>query len=171
MTKASVRERLAVGPVRGLGSANEVARDAARNADVLKQLVEAAADSRAVVSIRAANALKKVQEAKPDLLAPYANKLVRCALVCEELRTRWNLTLVVGALPLKGRERKLGLELMFDALESNSAFLRAFALQGLANFAQDDAALRPRVREVIEHALDDASAAVRARAKKLHATL
>jgi hypothetical protein len=167
MTKGSVRERLAAGPVRGLGAANAVAAEAARNAVVLEQLVEAASDSRAVVSIRAANALKKVQDAKPELLVPHARKLARCALDCEELRTRWNLTLVVGALPLKGRERKLGVDLMFEALGSNSAFLRAFAITGLVNFSDGDEALTVRVRGVVKQALEDESAAVRARARKL----
>jgi HEAT repeat protein len=167
MTKATVRERLAAGPVRGLGAANAVAIEAAKNEQTLDQLVEAASDSRAVVSIRAANALKKVQDAKPELLIAHARKLVRCALDCEELRTRWNLTLVVGALPLKGRERKLGVDLMFEALASNSSFLRAFAMTGLVNFADGDEALRARVRGVVERGVEDESAAVRARARKL----
>lgn len=171
MTKLSVRERLAAAPVRGLGAAPAIAKEALRDGDVLKQLVEAASDSRAVVSMRAANALKRVQEARPEFLSPFAGKLVRCALECEELRTRWNLTLVVGALPLKGRERKLGVELMFEALADKSAFLRAFALTGLVNFAEGDAALQARVRPMLDRAAEDASAAVRARARKLAAAL
>lgn len=167
MTKASVRERLAAGPVRGLGAANAIAGEAARSAETLEQLVEAASDSRAVVSMRAANALKKVQSAKPEALIPHARKLVRCALDCEELRTRWNLTLVVGALPLKGREKKLGIDVMFEAMNSNSAFLRTFAMQGLVNFSDGDDTLRSRARAVVQQALQDDSAAVRARARKL----
>lgn len=167
MSRLTVRERLATPPVRGLGPANAIAVEATRDDATLKQLVEAASDSRAVVSIRAANALKKVQEKKPDLLAAYAGKLVRSALECEELRTRWNLTLVVGALPLRGRDRKLAIDLMFQALASPSGFLRTFAMQGLFQFADGDGTLKPRVRVVVEKALEDPSAAVRARARKL----
>ena len=167
MSQPTVRERLATPPVRGLGPANAIAMEAVRDDATLKQLVEAANDSRSVVSIRAANALKKVQERKPERLLPYAGKLVRCALQCEELRTRWNLTLVVGELPLGGRDRKLAVELMFEALNSPSGFLRTFAMQGLFNFADGDQSLRPRIRTVIEQALEDSSAAVRSRARKL----
>ena len=167
MSQPTVRERLATPPVRGLGPANAIALEATRDTATLKQLVEAASDSRAVVSIRAANALKKVQEKKPELLAPHAGKLVRCALDCEELRTRWNLTLVVGDLPLRGRDRKLAIDLMFQALTDASGFLRTFAMQGLFNMADGDATLKPRIRTVIEKALEDPSAAVRARARKL----
>lgn len=163
----TVRERLAAGPVRGLGCANEMAAEAAKNPATLKQLVEAASDSRAVVSIRAANALKKVQEAKPDLLAAHAGKIIRCALGCEELRTRWNLTLVVGELQLKGRDRQLATELMFEALGSDSGFLRTFAMTGLVNLAQGDEKLKARVREVVQRGLEDSSAAMRSRARRL----
>jgi hypothetical protein len=164
---ATVRERLASGPKRGLGCANQIAAEAATLPATLKQLVEAASDSRALVSARAANALKKVQEASPALLAPYAGKIIRCALGCEELRTRWNLTLVVGELELKGRDRQLATELMFEALGSDSGFLRTFAMTGLVNLAQEDEKLKPRVREVVQRALEDASAAMRARARRL----
>jgi hypothetical protein len=170
MRPESVREALAAAPVRGLGKAHAVANAAGSDAKVLKELVEAGCDSREVVSRRAANALKKVQAVKPELLVPYAGRLVRMALDCEELRTRWNLTLVVGELPLKGRDRKLAVELMFEALESASGFLRAFAMQGLVNLAEGDAALRARVRCVVEKGTQDSSAAVRARARRLLAS-
>ena len=165
--KASVRERLAAAPVRGLGCAKEVAAEALRDAAILKELVEAARDSRAVVCTRAANALKKVQQAQPKLLAPFAGRIVRTGLACEELRARWNLTLVVGELPLKGRDRGLAVELMFEALQSPSGFLRTFAMQGLVNFAREDEALNKRVRVVVEAAMKDPSAAMKARARRL----
>ena len=45
-----------------------------------------------------------------------------------DLRTRWKLTKVIGSLPLKGRDRGLAVDLLFEALGSHSGFLRAFAL-------------------------------------------
>ena len=164
---ASVRERLAGGQSRGLGCANAIVVEALRSPDVLAELVAAAQDKRAVVMIRAANALKKVQEAQPDLLAPFAKKILHTALACEELRARWNLTRVVGLLPLQGRDRALGIELMFEALRSESGFLRTFAMQGLVDFSADDAALRTRVRPIVEEFAENGTAAMRARARKL----
>jgi hypothetical protein len=164
---ASVRERLAGGPPRGLGCANAIVVEANHSPDVLAELVAAAQDKRAVVTIRAANALKKVQRERPDLLVPFTKKILRAALECEELRTRWNLTRVVGQLPLRGRDRALGIELMFEALGSESGFLRTFAMQGLVDFSADDAALRARVRPIVEEFAANGTAAMRARARKL----
>jgi hypothetical protein len=56
---------------------------------------------------------------------------------------------------------------MFEALSSRSALQRTFALQALANYAQNDDALRTRVQPVLQRALTDTSAAIRARARKL----
>lgn len=171
MSRLTVRDRLAAPPLRGPGAAPAVAAAALRQPDVLRQLVEATSDSRTVVSTRAANALRKVQEAKPELLLPFAGKLARCALACEEQRTRWDLTLVIGALPLHGRERKLATDVLIQALDSQSAFLRAFALQALVRSSSEDTAIAPCLRRALENAREDASAAVRARARKLLASV
>jgi hypothetical protein len=163
----SIRERLAAGPIRGLGCSNEIVAEATNAPELIGELVDALRDQRPVVTIRAANALQKVQRAQPDLVAKYSHKLVRAALGCEDLRTRWNLVEVVGGLHLRGTDRALAIDLMFEALGSNSGFLRAFAITGLAEYAREDADLRKRVRTIVEKALEDSSAAVRARARKL----
>jgi len=164
---ASIRERLASGPPRGLGCANAIVAEALHSSDVLAELVAAAQDKRAVVAIRAANALKKVQQERPNLLVPFTKKILRSALECEELRARWNLTRVVGLLPLRGRDRALAIELMFEALRSESGLLRTFGMQGLVDFSAEDVALRTRVRPIVEEFAENGTAAMRARARKL----
>lgn len=163
--------RLASGPSRGLGCAEAIAVDALESPETLKELVAAVSDARPLVTLRAANALKKVQPQRPELLVPYASRLLRVAARCEDLRTRWNLMIVIGELPLRGRDKALALELLFEALGSESGFLRAFALTGLANLAREDTTIRRRVAPLVQKALEDTSAAVRARARKVTKTL
>lgn len=139
--------------------------------DTLPALIAALHDKRRVVTTRAANALKKIGRAEPNLLVPYAHELLRVAGECEDLQTRWNLTIALGGLPLRGRDKALAIELLFEALASDSGFLRAFSLSGLVNLAAKDDSLRRRVQPIVEQALDDPSAAVRARARKLLKTL
>lgn len=164
---ASVVERLAAGPKTGLGPAHKIAAEAIRSSEVVRELVDALRDRRTVVTIRAANALNKVQQSNAEVVTKYGHDILRAALECEDLLTRWNLTIVVGRLPLHGRDRALAVDLMFEALGSGSGFLRAFAMTGLVELAAGDAALRKRVRPIVEKALEDPSAAMRARARKL----
>ena len=139
--------------------------------DDIAALVAALAAPRVPVMLRAAHALRIICKAHPEALQPHTRAVLRAAAACTDLRTRWNLILVIGMLPLRGRDRALAVDLFFEALQSGSGFLRAFALSGLTNFAADDQALRRRVIPLVEQALEDPSAAVRARARKLHKQL
>ena len=164
---ANLRDRLATGTTRNLGCANEVAREALHKPALVEQLVDALNDEHTVVAHRAANALKKVQHNKPELLVPFTKRILQHTLATEHMHTRWSLTIILGELPLCGRDKALAVDLMFEALSSRSALQRTFALQALTNFAQNDAALRIRVQPVLQRALTDSSAAIRARARKL----
>jgi hypothetical protein len=166
-TSPSVCERLAVGLPRHLGPVNDIVAEALRSPTLVCELVEALADDRPIVIHRASNALKKVQRGHPELLAPHAKAILRAAMKATDLHTRWNLTILVGELSLRGRDRALAIDLMFDALASRSAFLRVFAMNALANFAVDDIALERRIHPILEAALTDSSASIRARARKL----
>jgi hypothetical protein len=170
-TRVNLRDRLAVGTTRNLGCTNDVVREALHSpalaSSLVEQLVAALDDERIVVPHRAANALKKIQRSKPELLHPFSKEILRHALETEHLHTRWNLLIIVGELPLRGRDKSLAIDLMFEALASRSIFERVFALQALANYADNDGELRGRVRPILEKALTDSSAAIRARARKL----
>ncbi len=163
----TLRDRLATGTTRDLGPTNEVAREALHNPALIPQLVDALNDDRIVVPHRASNALKKIQRSNPALLEPFAKRILQAALATAHMHTRWNLTIILGELPLRGRDKSLAIDIMFEALSNRSALQRTFALQALANYAQNDPALRARIHPILTRALTDASAAIRARARKL----
>ena len=164
---SSLRDRLATGTTRDLGPTNEIAREALHHPALIKELIAALDDNRIVVPHRAANALKKIQRARPELLHPFAKRILQHALHTDHLHTRWNLTIILGELPLHGRDKALAIDIMFEALSSRSALQRAFALTALTNYAQNDPALRTRILPILQRALTDTSAAIRARARKL----
>lgn len=163
----ALRDRLSVGTTRDLGPTNEVVREAFHNHALIAQLVDALDDDRIVVPHRASNALKKIQRSNSALLEPFAKRILKAALATEHMHTRWNLTIILGELPLRGRDKSLAVDLMFEALASRSALQRVFALQALTNYAQNDPTLRARVQPILQRALTDPSAAIRARTRKL----
>ena len=169
--RVSLRDRLSAGTTRDLGPTNEVAREALHDPKLVRELIDALDDERIVVAHRAANALKKIQHANPALLNPFAKQILRKALNTDHMHTRWSLTIILGELPLRGRDKSLAIDLMFEALSSRSALQRVFALQALTNYAHDDSALRTRMKPILEKALTDTSAAIRARARKLEKQL
>jgi len=175
----TLRNRLATGTTRDLGPTNEIVREALHNHALINKLVDALDDERIVVPHRASNALKKIQRSNPALVAPFAKQILRVALATEHMHTRWNLTIILGELPtgspasslagvaLRGRDKALAIDIMFEALSSRSALQRTFALTALTNYAQNDPTLRTRILPILQRALTDTSAAIRARARKL----
>jgi hypothetical protein len=57
--------------------------------------------------------------------------------------------------------------LLFGFLKDRSRIVQAFAVTALADFAENDAALRSRVAPMIQHAAASDSPSLKARARKL----
>ncbi|GGG77849.1 hypothetical protein [Edaphobacter dinghuensis] len=164
---AILRDRFAIGTTRDLGCTNEVVHEALHNTALVRELVDALNDRNIVVQHRASNALKKIQRSDPALLEPFAKRILQRALATDHVHTLWNLTIILGELPLRGRDKALATDLMFEFLSSPSTLQRAFALTALANYAQDDPPLRKRIHPILSLALTDPKASIRARARKL----
>jgi hypothetical protein len=121
---------------------------------------------RAVVE-RAARTLKKIAERDGAALLAWRKKLLQEALQAGDVRVQWNLTIVLGRLPLKGRDRDLAIELMFERLRDASGLNRTFALQALVDLSEGDAGLRSRLTPIVREFLEHGTPAMKARARKL----
>jgi len=130
-------------------------------------LLRMVASGSKVEAERAARTLKKIAEADRTALYGLRKQLLREAFRAQDVRVQWNLTIVVGRLPLTGRDKALAVELMFERLSDASGLNRTFALQGLMDLSEEDAELRARVLPFVRKALEDGTPAMRARARKL----
>jgi hypothetical protein len=74
---------------------------------------------------------------------------------------------VLGRLPLKGAEKAVVVELMFERLRDGSGLNRTMAMQALMDLSGEDAGLRGRVMVIVREALEGGTPAMRARARKL----
>ena len=121
---------------------------------------------------RAARSLKKIAEA--DRLALYGLRkaLLKEAFRAEDIRVQWNLTIVLGRLPLTGRDKAVAIDLMFERLRDPSGLNRTFAMQALMDLSERDLsengmALRSRVLPIVREALEHGTPAMQARARRL----
>ena len=121
-----------------------------------------------IAAERAARGLKKISERDGGrVLYGLRKELLGEAERATDVRVQWNLTIVIGRLPLRGRDRARAVELMFERLRGVGSLNPAFALQGLVDLAVGDARLRTRVRPLVAAALKSEMPAVRARARRL----
>jgi hypothetical protein len=134
---------------------------------VCAELVDLLRDGDKAVVERAARTLKKIAERDGAALFAWRKKLLQEAFRAGDVRVQWNLTIVLGKLPLKGRDRALAIDLMFERLRDESGLNRTFALQALMDLSAKDEGLRSRLVPILREFLEQGTAAMKARARRL----
>lgn len=166
MTK-SLLAQLTGGDRRSLGHANEVAAMVVKNPEMFPALFEGLWSADPLVRMRAADAAEKVTRTKHELLQPYKKELLGLMAEERQAEVRWHLALMIPRLRLNAKEREAAVSLLHAYLEDHSSIVRTHALQGLADLAQDNAAMRPEVMELLRKATRSGTAAMKARGRKL----
>ena len=138
-----------------------------RGASVCSELVRRLGNKDKLVAERAARTLKKISEADASALYAWRKALLAEAFRAVDVRVQWNLSIVLGRLPLKGQDKAVVVDLMFERLRDKSGLNRTLAMQALMDLSEKDAALRARVMPIVREALEGGTPAMQARARKL----
>ncbi len=136
-------------------------------AEVCGRLVRGLRDGDKRVVERAARTLKKISERDAGALYAWRKALLKEAFRAVDVRVQWNLSIVLGRLPLRGADKAVAVELMFERLLDRSGLNRTMAMQALMDLSERDAGLRARVLPVVRESLEGGTPAMRARARKL----
>jgi hypothetical protein len=84
-----------------------------------------------------------------------------------EQELRWHLAAMIPRLSLTTNERQLVASTLNSYLEDQSSIVKTLALQGLADLAQGDPELLPRVVKVLREATRTGTPAMKARSRRL----
>ena len=155
---------------RGPEAASEVMVEAAfgdGGVKVRAELVGLLRDGDKRVVERAARTLKKIAERDSGALYAWRKALLKESFRAVDVRVQWNLSIVLGRLPLKGADKALAVELMFERMRDVSGLNRTMAMQALMDLSEGDVGLRARVLPIVREALGGGTPAMRARARKL----
>ncbi len=136
-------------------------------AKVCGELVGLLRDGDRAVVERAARTLKKISERDAGALYAWRKALLKEAFRAVDVRVQWNLSIVLGRLPLRGADKGLAVELMFERLRDRSGLNRTMAMQALMDLSEGDEGLRARVMVIVREALEGGTPAMRARARRL----
>jgi len=120
-----------------------------------------------LVRMRAADAAEKVTRNNPELLQPFKRELLGLMVEADQQEMRWHLAVMVPRLVLNTVERQQAAAALHNYLEDRSSIVKTFALQGLADLAQADPALRPGVIDLLRTSARDGTPAMKARSRKL----
>lgn len=167
MSSKDILTLLKGGDRRTIGRTHEVAAIVSKNPRLFPALMAGLWSDDSLVRMRAADAAEKITRKNRQLLQPYKKELLGLMADAEEQEVRWHLTAMIPRLTLNVKERQLATSLLNSYLEDRSSIVRTFALQGLADLAQDDASMRPAVVEVLRESARNGTPAMKARSRKL----
>ena len=115
----------------------------------------------------AALAAKRPKILPSSLLAPYKTELLGLLTEAVQPELRWHLAQIIPRLELRREERLRAAAALHDYLADRNSIVRTFAMQALADLAEQDASLRAEVLELIRQLTKSGTAAMRARGRKL----
>src|SRR5277367_5387684 len=167
MTPPRIQATLEGTDRRSIGRSDEVTQLVLKQPKRFRELIKCLWNESPVVRMRAADAAEKVSAQKPGLLDRHKPELLGLLAETEQIELRWHLAAMVPRLRLNAPERQRAASALQLYLEDRSSIVKTFALQGLADLAQNDAALRPKVKQLIEDAIQSGTPAMKARARKL----
>lgn len=163
----TVVDELRGGDPKSLGRSAEIALRAAADPSLLDELFQGVGDEDRAVRARCADAIEKAVAAKPEILHPHKDTVLRWMSTVEDWTVREHVCLLLPRLHLTARERRDAFEIARSYLSDRSSIVRTFAMQTMFELANQDADLMSDAVDVIEHALRSGTAAMKARARML----
>jgi len=167
MPRRNILALLEGGDRRTIGRSDRVAAIVSKDPELFPELIAGLWCADPIVRMRAADATEKVTRQNRELLRPYKKELLGLMTEAREQELRWHLALMVPRLLLNDRERQLAISVLSSYLEDRSSIVKTFALQGLADLAQDDPGIRPKVIEILRESTRNGTPAMKARSRKL----
>ena len=171
MPRRNILKLLDEGDRRTIGRSDHVAALVSKDPRLFPELIAGLWADDPRLRMRAADATEKVTRKNRELLQPYKKELLGLMTEARQQELRWHLAAMVPRLPLNARDRQLAAALLSGYLDDRSSIVKTFALQGLADLAQDDPDLRPGVLELLREATRTGTPAMKARSRKLLARM
>ena len=152
---------------RSIGRSEAVVADVLAQPELFDVAFEGMLHPNPVIRMRAADAVEKITAQRPDLLRPYKKKLITQIAKVDQPEVRWHAAQMFSRLSLTRKERRTVVGILNTYLNDPSRIVRTFAMQALADIAEQDSELRPAIVKQIETLAHTGSPAMQSRGRKL----
>ena len=160
--------KLKGGDLRSIGGAEEVVADVLQNPVLFGEVFEGMLNDDPLVRMRSADALEKVSARHPEYLQPFKKRLINEVSQIKQQEVRWHVAQMFSYLEVSRVERDEMIKVLLSYLDTDkSKIVKVFSMQTLADLAEKDELIRPKVVRKIEEILETGSPAIVSRAKKL----
>lgn len=164
-----ILEKLKGGDLRSIGRSREVVQDIFDNPALFETVFEGLLDDDSRIRMRSADVLEKVSSKHPEYLQPFKTRLINDVSKIEQQEVRWHVAQMFSYLDVDEKERDKIIKILFSYIDGpgKSKIVKTFSIQTLADFAEKDEDLRPRMIRKLEEIINTGSLAMVSRGKKL----
>jgi hypothetical protein len=162
-----VLKKLAGGDRRSIGRVDKVVAEVLNDPSLFEVVFNGMLSDDPIIRMRSADAVEKITAKHPEYLQPYKEKLIQQVAKSDQQEVRWHVAQMFPRLELSEEERAVVVEILLDYLNDKSRIVRTFSMQALADFAERDAGLRPKVIQLLEELTRTGSPAMKSRGRKL----
>jgi HEAT repeat protein len=159
--------KLAGGDRRSIGRSDEVVAEVLADPAQFPLVFEGLLGDDPLIRMRAADAVEKITARHPDYLQPYKNQLIEQVARINQPEVRWHAAQMLSRLEWSEAERAQVVEILLAYLEDASKIVKTFAMQALADLAEQHSRLRPQVIPLLEELTHTGSPAMQSRGRKL----
>jgi hypothetical protein len=163
----SVLDKLKGGDQRSLGRANEVVAEVIRDPARLRSVVDGMLSSDPVVRLRSSNVVERISASRPDLLQPFARRLLDETARSPQGDVQRQVAQVLPRIQLTEEQRRQAESVLMAYLNGRSSVARAAATKALTDFALKDPAMRARIGPMLGDLARTGGAAVAVKGRKL----
>ncbi|MEE9288494.1 MAG: hypothetical protein V3U69_02775 [Bacteroidota bacterium] len=144
-----ILNRLRDGDRRSIGKANQLVADVLDNPALFARVFNAMASDGPIIRMRSADAEEKITAERLEFLRPYKKKLIQRVATIDHQQVRWHVAQMLPRLELSKKERADAVEILVAYLDDRSSIVKTFAMQALADLAERDINLQPRVLKLL----------------------
>ncbi|HZP87179.1 MAG TPA: HEAT repeat domain-containing protein [Burkholderiales bacterium] len=167
----SLRALLVGGDRRSIARSNEALAILRAHPHRLAELVRLTEDSDWLVVMRAMDLLEKLAHEQPDWIQPYRALFIGPLAQHESWEIRLQIARALPLLKWTAKEREKVVSILTEYANDRQTFVKAWAVDSLAKFAEGDAALLASVEQLLEELERSESRALESRARLIRKRL
>lgn len=156
---------------RSIGHVDEVVTEILAEPRLFGIVFDGMLHNNPVVRMRCADAVEKITRRHPEYLLPYKTNLIEEIANIEQQEVRWHVAQLFSRSALNREERRRVHDILSRFLSDESKIVKTFAMQALADIAEQDAELRSPILKRLEALMRTGSPAMQSRGRKLLARL
>jgi hypothetical protein len=165
---SKILQKLRGEDLRSIGKADEVVQDILNDPSLFQEVFEGMLNKDPVIRMRSADAIEKVSAKRPEYLRPFKSKLINQISKIEQQEVRWHTAQMFSYIETSKIERNKIIKILLSYIETDeSKIVKTFSMQTLADFAEKDEQIKPRMINLIKGMIKRGSPAIVSRGKKL----